>query len=164
MFAQLFESFRRASEVTLQAQQDVFRQWVQQWPSMPMNTPGTSTEWSEAAQKRWAESTKDTLNKRRELFDSTYRSGIEVIEQSFRVGEAKSPEEYRRLVEELWQKLSDNFKNQSEAQFREFQGATEKWFELARHGSHVAADQARGARDGERSDRPYADSSVAGRA
>jgi len=159
MFAQLFESFRRASEVTLQAQQDVFRQWVQQWPSLPATTPGTTSEWSEAAQKRWAESTKETLNKRRELVDSTYRAGIEMIEQSFRVGEAKSPEEYRRLVEELWQKLSDNFKNQSEAQFREYQGATEKWFELARQGSSAAAEQARAVRDGDRSSRSYPESS-----
>jgi len=141
MFAQLFESFRKASEATLQAQQDVFRQWVQQWPSTPMSTTGSGGEWSEAMQKRWLESTKNALNKQRELFDGSYRSGIEMIEQSFRVGEAKSPEEYRRLVEELWRKLSDNFKTQSEAQFREFQGATEKWFELARNGGGVAGQR-----------------------
>lgn len=133
MFAQLFESFRRASEATMQAQQDLFRQWVQQWPSMPVSSPGTAGEWSEAVQKRWLDSAKDTLNKQRELLDTSYRAGIDVIEQSFRVGEAKSPEEYRRLVEDLWRKLSDNFKERSEAQFRDFQGAAEKWFELARN-------------------------------
>src|SRR4051794_115487 len=71
MFAQLFENFRRASESSLQAQQDLFRQWVQQWPSTPVSSPGTAGEWSEAVQKRWLDSAKDSLNKRRELLDAS---------------------------------------------------------------------------------------------
>jgi hypothetical protein len=159
MFAQLFESFRRASEATMQAQQDLFRQWVQQWPSMPMSSPGTAGEWSEAVQKRWLDSAKDTLNKQRELLDTSYRSGIDVIEQSFRVGEAKSPEEYRRVVEDLWRKLSDTFKQQSESQFREFQGAAEKWFELARKAPSAAeSESSRNYRD---ANRAYSESQTA---
>jgi hypothetical protein len=154
MFAQLFESFRKASEATLLAQQDVFRQWVQQWPSAPSATPGGAGEWSEAVQKRWLDSAKDTLNKQRELLDTSYRSGIEFIEQSFHVGEAKSPEEYRRLVEDLWRKLSDNFKAQSEAQFRDFQGATERWFELARSAGPAQGEAAGSYRE---SPRAYGD-------
>jgi hypothetical protein len=157
MFAQLFESFRRATEATLQAQQDVFRQWVQQWPSVPVSSQGTTGEWSEAVQKRWLDSTKGLLNKQRELLDSTYRSGIDVIEQGFRVTDAKSPEEYRRLVEELWSKLSDSFKQQSESQFRDFQKAAERWFEVARQGSVAPADAAREYRDRE-SGRGYPES------
>ena len=154
MFAQLFESFRRASEATLQAQQDVFRQWVQQWPSAPASSPGTAGEWSEAVQKRWLDSTKDFFNKQRELVDSTYRSGIDVIEQGFRVSDARSPEEYSRMVEELWVKLSDSFKQQSESQFREFQRAAERWFDVARNGSVIPAEAAREYRDRD-SDRGY---------
>lgn len=156
MFAQLLESFRRASEATLQAQQDVFRQWVQQWPAMPVSTSGTAGEWSETLQKRWLDSTKGVLSKQRELFDSTYRSGIDVIEQSFRVSEAKSPEEYRRLVEELWSKLSETFKSQSEAQFREFQRAVEQGFEMARNGGVAASESAREYADRE-SNRGYSE-------
>ena len=151
MFAQLFESFRRASEATLQAQQDLFRQWVQQWPSTPVSSPGTAGEWSEAVQKRWLDSAKDSLNKRRELLDASYRAGIDLIEQSFRVGDAKSPEEYRQLVEDLWRKLSDNFKQRSEAQFREFQGAAEKWFQIARNTAPVEDDSSPSYREANRS-------------
>ncbi len=162
MFAQLFESFRRASEATLQAQQDVFRQWVQQWPSMPVSSSGTASEWSEAVQKRWLESTKAFFNKQRDLIDATYRSGVDVIEQGFRVTEARSPEEYRRLVEELWSKLSDSFKQQSESQFREFQRAAERWFEVARSGSVAPANAAQDYRDREReSGRSYGDQPAA---
>lgn len=160
MFAQLFESFRRASEATLQAQQDVFRQWVQQWPSVPASSTGTAGEWSEAVQKRWLDSTKNFVNKQRELVDATYRSGVDVIEQGFRVSDAKSPEEYRRLVEELWGKLSDSFKQQSESQFREFQRAAERWFELARSGSVIPMDTAREYRDRD-SERGYPDQPAA---
>lgn len=160
MFAQLFDSFRRASEATLQAQQDVFRQWVQQWPAVPGNSHGSAGEWSEAMQKRWMDSTKDFFNKQRELLDSTYRSGVDVIEQGFRVTDAKSPEEYRRLMEEMWGKLSDTFKQQSESQFREFQKAAERWFELARSGSVMPADAMREGRDRD-SERGYPEPNAA---
>ena len=94
---------------------------------------GAGTDRAEV-QKRWLEFASDTLNKQRALLDSLYRSGIELIEHAFRVTEAKSPEDYRRLVEELWRKLSDSFKAQSEAQLREFQDATAKWLERAQVG------------------------------
>jgi hypothetical protein len=133
MFAQLFESFRKASETTLQAQQDLFRQWVQTWPSVPLQANGATGEWSEAVQKRLHESTTEAFDKHRELLDTTYKNGIQLIEQTFKVGQARSPEDYRHLVEQLWSKLSESFKTQSEAQFREFQNATDKWLSLARN-------------------------------
>jgi hypothetical protein len=131
MFDQLFESFRKASESSLQAQQEMFKQWWQH--SAPIFGGGSATDWNDV-QKRWLEYASDTMNKQRALLDSLYRSGIEVIEHAFRVTEAKSPEDYRRLMEELWRKLSDSFKAQSEAQLREFQDATSKWLEKAQAG------------------------------
>jgi len=130
MFDQLFDTFRKASESSLKAQQDMFKQWVQQWPSAPPNLGGAPGAWNEAVQARWVESTTEALNKHREMVDSMYKSGIKLIEQSFRLTDAKSPEDYRRMLEELWRKLSDTFKEQSESQFREFQKAAEKWTEV----------------------------------
>ena len=52
--------------------------------------------------------------------------GFEIIEQTFRVSEAKSTEDYRQLVEDLWRKLFETAKSQSEAQFREMQSFAEK--------------------------------------
>ena len=128
MFDQLFETFRKASESTLQAQQEMFKQWVQHWPSPAPLASGLSSDWNHV-QKRLKDSTTEALNKHRTLLDAAYRSGIEVIEHSFKVSEAKSPEDYRRLVEELWRKLTDTFKAQSEAQARDFQSATERWLD-----------------------------------
>jgi hypothetical protein len=135
MLAQLLESFRKVSESSLHAGQEMFKQWVQH--AQPQSLGGTNTpqEWTEAFHKRWAASASEALNKHRELIDATYRSGIEVIEQTFRGTEARSPGERRRLVEELWRRLSDTYKSQLEAQFREFQNATASWLARARSAS-----------------------------
>jgi len=128
MFDQLFETFRKASESSLQLQQDLFKQWLQR---TPFSSSGSTADWTQIA-KRWQETTSELLGKHRSLVDSTYRSGIEMIEQAFRVTEAKSPEDYRRLVEDLWRKLTDTFKAQTETQARDFQSATEKWIDKTR--------------------------------
>jgi hypothetical protein len=130
MLDQMFETFRKASESSLQMQQEMFKQWVQQWPSMPLNAAGVSTEWVRTFQKRWIEFVTDSLNKHRESVDSTYKTGIQVIEQTCHLSEAKTPDEYRRMVEDLWRKLITIYKVQSESQLRDFQKAAEKWFEV----------------------------------
>jgi hypothetical protein len=128
---QMFDSFRKAAESSLHMQQEMFKQWTQQWPSMPLNAAGVSAEWFQTFQKRWIEFTTDSLTKHRESLDSMYKSGIQLIEQSCRLSEAKNPEEYRRVVEEVCRKVFAVCKDQSEAQLREFQKGTEKWFEMA---------------------------------
>jgi hypothetical protein len=130
MLDQMFETFRKASESSLQMQQEMYKQWAQQWPSMPLNAAGVSAEWVRTFQKRWIELVTDTLNKNRESLDSMYKTGIQVIEQTCRLSEAKSPDEYRRMVEDLWRKLFTVCKDQSENQLRDFQKGAEKWFEM----------------------------------
>ena len=130
MFDQVFESFRKASESSLQMQQDMFKQWSQQWLSAAP-TGGASAEWGGAFQKRWSELALDVLNKQRESLDTMYRSGIQVLEQTLRLSESKSPEDYRRVAEDVLRKLYETFKDQSEAQFREFQKMAEKSFDMA---------------------------------
>jgi hypothetical protein len=131
MFDQLFESFRKASESSLQAQQALFKQWAQQLPLASSSVPGAAGPRIAEFQRRLAESMTETLNRHREVLDSTYRSGIQLIEQAFRVTDAKSPEDYRRVIEDLWRKLSDTFKEQSEVQVRELQKTAERWIDAA---------------------------------
>ncbi len=127
---QIFESFRRASTSSLQMQQEMFKQWAQQWPTTPLSGTGISTDWVQKLQKRWFEFTTESLNRQRELLDSTYKSLIQVIEQAARLSESKTPEDYRRTSEELRQKMLETFKEQSDAQLREFQKSAEKWFDV----------------------------------
>ena len=44
-----------------------------------------------AAQKKWAETVTEMLNKHRETLDAQYKAGIRTIEEAFKVGEAKDP-------------------------------------------------------------------------
>lgn len=127
---QVFESFRRASVSSLQMQQELFKQWMQQWPSMPVNVAGVSADWVQKLQKRWFEFTTESLGRQRELLDSTYKSVIQIMEQASHLSESKTPEDYRRVSEELRQKTFETFKEQSDTQFREFQKSAEKWFDM----------------------------------
>jgi hypothetical protein len=83
-------------------------------------------------QKRWAELAIESMNKHRESMDSTYRAGIQLIEQTFRISDVKSTADYQRTVEDLWQKLLDVLKEQSEAQIRDLQTWAAKSFEMQR--------------------------------
>jgi hypothetical protein len=139
MFDQILESFRKASESSLQMQQDMVRQWTQQWLSLSPNTATASTEWGRAYQKRWLGFMLELLDKHRESLNTTYKSGIQVVEQAFRVSEARSSDEYRKTVEDLWRKLFDTFKENSEGQFSEFQRFAERSFEMVQ--GEVAAQQ-----------------------
>lgn len=123
MFEQIFDSVRKASESSVQLQQEMLKQWSQNWMTMPSGATGSATDWGRGFQKRWADLTLELLNKHRESLDAMYTSAISIVEQSFRVSEARSADDYRRLVEDLSRKLFELFKEQSEAQFRDFQ----KW-------------------------------------
>jgi hypothetical protein len=123
MFEQIFDNVRKASESSVQLQQEMLKQWTQNWMAIPGGASGGATDWGRGFQKRWADLTLELLNKHRESLDAMYTSAISIIEQSFRVSEARSADDYRRLVEDLSRKLFELFKEQSEAQFRDFQ----KW-------------------------------------
>ena len=135
MFDQVLDNLRKATDSTIQLQQEMYRQWFQQWTQMPgVPTPGTMlvSGWADqvhAFQRRWSQTVTDLLNKHRETVDSQYRAGIRTIEDAFRVGEAKDPAQFRKLTEELWRSSFDCMKTVMEAQVRDFQAATEKVFE-----------------------------------
>jgi len=130
MLDQVFDNFRKASESTFQIQQDLFKQWVSQWPTTPPATGAAFAEQAHTFQKRWLDTVTDMMNKHRESLDSQYKAGIRAIEDAFRVTEAKTPDDYRKIAEELWRKGFENVKSSAETQARDFQGAVEKWFEL----------------------------------
>lgn len=134
MFNEVFDNFRKATETTLQAQQDLFRQWTSQWPMFPMapTTPTSTglTEQARSFQKEWADCVTSLMTKHCEALDAQYRAGIRAIEDALRTTEAKSPEEFRKLTEELWRKSFEVLKQTIENQIRDFQAVVEKWSDL----------------------------------
>jgi len=131
MFDQMLDGFRKATESSLQFQQEAVKQWTQQFLSAQPNMSGASAEWTRTIQTRWKDLTIEMLNKHRMSLDAMYSSGIQAIEQSFRITEAKSSEDYRRIVDELWHRLFDALKGQLETQFRDFQRWSEQSFDIA---------------------------------
>ncbi len=147
MFDMILENYRKAAESTMKVQQEMLRNWTMQWPQMfgaqafglPLTgaTAGSAmpgSAWLEqmsAAQKKWAETVTDMLNKHREALDAQYRAGIRTIEDAFKVGEAKDPQQFRRLTEELWRHSFECLKTVTESQMRDVQAAMQKWYEVA---------------------------------
>lgn len=128
MFDQFIDSFRRASESSLLGQQQLFKQWLQQYTPAPPLAQNAPADWVNSLYRRWSDALGETLGRQRELLDSSCRTGLQIFEQGLRVSEIRSADDYRRLVDETWRKLSDTFKDQAEAHLREFQRASEKWF------------------------------------
>jgi hypothetical protein len=131
MFDQMMDGFRKATESSLQVQQEIFKQWTQQWMSAQPSMNSASADWTRTMQKRWMDLTLEMLNKHRASIDAMYASGIQAIEQSFRITDAKSSDDYRRIVDDLWRKLFDTVKGQLETQFRDVQRWSEQSFEIA---------------------------------
>jgi hypothetical protein len=136
MFDQILDTLRKATESTIQFQQEIYRQWVQVAGVLdPGAASGSSwADQARASQKRWAETLTDLLNQHRKTLDSQYRAGIRIIEDAFRVTEAKDPEQFRKLTEELWRQSLDCLKTVSESQLRDFQAAVERGIEAVSQG------------------------------
>jgi hypothetical protein len=126
---QMFENFRKASTSSWQLQQDMLKQYAQQWP-WPATGGAEPNEWAQQIQKRWSEFASETVQRSKETLEALYKLTLEVIEMGSRVRDAKSPDDYRRGVEEVRVKMFDVFKEQSDAQLRDFQKTAEKWFEV----------------------------------
>src|SRR5438105_3078270 len=91
MIEQVLDNFRKASESTLQMQQELFKQWAGQWAAPGATTAGNPAALAEQAQtfqKRWLETVTELMNKHRESLDAQYKAGIKAIEESFKVAEA----------------------------------------------------------------------------
>lgn len=145
MYDQVLDNFRKAAESTAQLQQEMFRNWTQQWAQVPTATVPTGANFNmhwfdqiHALQRTWFNNVSDMLNKHREMLDKQYQAGIKTIEEAFRVGEARDPEHFRRLTEALWKQNFETLKTLSETQVRDFQNASEKWMEAMTKGMQQA--------------------------
>jgi hypothetical protein len=134
MFDQVFDNFRKATETTMQAQQDLFRQWMSQWSTFPLTPEAPKgdvvPEQILSHQKQWGDNVTALMTRHCEALDAQYRAGIKTIEDALRTTEAKSPEEFRKLTEELWRNSFEVLKQTIENQVHDFQTAIEKWTEL----------------------------------
>lgn len=137
MLDQILDNYRKAAETTIQLQQDMLRRWTQYWPGMP---DGPDAQLADAP-KKWAEALTGMMDKHRETLDAQYRAGIKTIEDAFRVGEAKDPEQFRKLFEELWRQSIQSLTTVVEAQMNDVQSVMQKWFEVASQGATAGSKE-----------------------
>jgi hypothetical protein len=134
MFDPVFDSLKKATEVTIQMQQEMFRKWAGLWTGVP----GPQFGWGDQAQmlqKKWAEIVGDLVKKQHEVLETQFAAGLENLETSFKLAEAKDVEELRAKTVELWRKSLECLRQTFEAQLREFQAAVSKWTELLSKGA-----------------------------
>jgi hypothetical protein len=134
MFDEVFENLRKATDSTIQAQQELFKKWVSLWPGVP-TSPAAWGEPVHKLQKKWAEIVGELVKKQREALEAQFSAGLRNIEEAFHLAEAKDPEELRAKTVELWQKTFDCLRQSYEAQVRDFQAAVTKWTELMTKGA-----------------------------
>lgn len=130
MFDQVFDNFRKATESTVQIQQEMFKTWMKLWPGIPDSAP----DWGEQVhqfQKKWAAAVGDMIKRQREVTETHFKAGLQNIEKAFDIGAAKTPTELRAKSLELWKKCFDDLREVYETQLHGFEIATEKWTELA---------------------------------
>jgi hypothetical protein len=133
MYEPVFESLQKAVAGTLQAQQELFKQWTAIWPAVLPSPP--CCEKVVHFQKKWAEFKNDLVKKQCELLETQFKAGLNSLEESFRHAKASDPEELRAKTIQLWQKSFDCLRQVNEAQIRNFQLAVTRWTELMVNGA-----------------------------
>src|SRR5271166_2252431 len=83
------------------------------------------------AQRKSAEAVADMLKRHQETLDEEFRAGIRAIDDAFRVGEAKNPEQFQRMSEELWRRNCEILKTAVASQVHDVQSVMQKWYEAA---------------------------------
>jgi hypothetical protein len=126
MFNQVCEDFRRATEATVQMQQEIFKTWLNSWPVAPAR-PTIYGEQMQQFQKKWAEAFGETLKRQQEVNGDHFKIGLENLEKTCKLVESKTPEELRAQTIDLWKKCVDDMQKVYQAQMQAVQFATEKW-------------------------------------
>ena len=131
MFEPVFESLRKATDATVKMQQELFSKWTTMFPGLPM-VPAAYEPMK--FQKRCVEVVTELTRKQRETLEAQFNNGVKNIEETFRLFEAKDPEELRSKTVELWEKTFDSLRQVYDAQVKDFQTAAAKWGELVTKG------------------------------
>jgi hypothetical protein len=131
MFDQIFDSFRKATEVNVQMQQELFKRWAALWPGMPApGVPPAGAEQAQAFPKKWAETINELVKRQQNTQQEMFAAGIRQMEEAFKLAEVKDVEALRAKTLELWQKSFQFMQHAYETQFRDFQTAVAKWSEM----------------------------------
>jgi len=134
MIDPIIDSLRKATESTIQLQQEMFKKWASLWPGLP----GSQPIWGEQVekyQKAWTEFLEDILKKQRDGLETQFAAGRKNLEAMLKLAELKDPRELRAKTLELWQQTFDTLRQTFETNVRDFQAAVAKWTEMLARGA-----------------------------
>lgn len=158
MYEQVLENLKKATQQSVEMQQEMMRKWAAMLPPMPSMpgmagmagapTSGSATSAAAAGaaagaaateaweglrrmQQRWEESVTEVFKRQREMVDAHYAAGLKSLEELFRLSDAKSPQEYQEKVLELYRHSFESFRTLSEAQLKEFKAIADQVLALA---------------------------------
>jgi hypothetical protein len=134
MFEPMFESLQKATDLTLQMQQEMFKKWASVWPTAPAS-PSLGSEQLQKFQKKWAETVEETLKRQRDVLETQFNAGLRNLESTFKLAAAKDPEELHAQTVELWKKTFECLNQAFEAQLGNFQAGVTHWTELMTKGA-----------------------------
>lgn len=135
MFDQVLDNLRKATEMGLQMQQEMFKKWTGTWPGLPVVNNASWTDQVQKFQKNWNETVNDLLHKQRHYLESQMEAGMKNLDEAFKLTEAKSPDELRIKTLDLWRKTFESLRQAFETQMKDFQAAVQKWTEMATKGT-----------------------------
>ena len=108
------------------------QQWTSLWPGLPGMSTAQSI-WLDKMlefRRQWSNTVSDLAHKHRNTVDRQYQAALEALDEALRVGEASSPEEYRKRTDQFCRKALECMREASEAQTKEYQDALNKLSEL----------------------------------
>jgi hypothetical protein len=108
MFHQVIDNLGKATDITLQMQQEMLHTWAGPYPGGPPGAP-------------WAEILADLIKKRCELLQVQFGAGLQSVEEVFLLTLARNPEELRARAIGFWQETCARIRQVYAAQVRAFQ-------------------------------------------
>jgi hypothetical protein len=133
MLDEVFDNLRKATESSIQLQQELFQKWAGLFPAGPSPAAATTAAaWDGMSKARdtWEALTTELLQRQRQMVDEHYAAGLKSLEDVFRVGHARSQQEVQERVVELYRKSFDSLRQLSESQMKEFKTMVDRWAEL----------------------------------
>jgi hypothetical protein len=146
MFSQVIGNLRKATDATLQVQQEVFNTWTGMCPLVPPLAAGWGVSIRQA-QEGWAEILGDLVQSQHELLQVQFGAGLQSAADVFQLVRAKDPEELHARAIDFWQKTCDRIRQVYEAQVRDFQAVVAKGTGMITQGTAEARSTAPGHRE-----------------
>ncbi len=129
MVEQMFDNMRKATQAALETQEQFFRQWTGAWAGGNASAAGPK-EQAKVFQKKWADACLETFKKQWKTLDNQFEAGLKVLEEAFKSGEIKTPEEFYTRLVAYWQKSFDSLRQFTESQVEAFQAALAQWVDV----------------------------------